>query len=398
MSKRALSAAQVAALKAEGTHWVAPGLYLQIKPNGARSWLLRYGKGGKTFWHGLGAARDVPLKEARERAEELRVDIRRRDAHPVVERRDQRIEAKVAAATEAARAAPTFRWCAEQVIKQREHFHKSHYAQQQWPSSLRDHVYPHIGDPPVGQIGVREVHKVLSKIWTTKHPAAKKVRGRIARILDYAAAHGFRPDDNPARPNVPLDQLLPPVRHKPEHHPSAPYVEVPALVLRLRGDDDILAKAVLFVILTAVRSGEMRGALWSEFDLDTAKWVVPAERNKTSDDYIIPLAAQTVALLRTLPRKGKLVFPNPKTGKAFDYNKPITLLKEFHPDKTLHGFRATLSTWAREQTDYPAEVIEAALNHKQPDKVIAAYARTSYLDKRRALFQDWADYAFSAED
>src|SRR5690606_36394934 len=116
MTKRALSAAQVAALNAEGTHWVAPGLYLQIKPNGARSWLLRYGKGGKTFGHGLGSAREVSLKESRERAEELRVDIRRRGAHPVIERRDQRTEAKAAAVAEASSAAPSFRWCSEQVI------------------------------------------------------------------------------------------------------------------------------------------------------------------------------------------------------------------------------------------------------------------------------------------
>lgn len=183
MQRELEAAAQVMAHhKAEGTHWVAPGLYLQIKPNGARSWLLRYGKGGKTFWHGLGAAREVPLKEARERAEELRVDIRRRGAHPVVERRDQRTEAKAVAVAETSSAAPSFRWCADQVIRQREKSHKSDYAQRQWPSSMRDHVYPHIGDLAVDRVGLHEVHKVLSRIWQKQFPTAKKVRGRIATI------------------------------------------------------------------------------------------------------------------------------------------------------------------------------------------------------------------------
>lgn len=351
--KRALSAREVDALMSKpGTHRADENLFLQVRDDGTRSWVFRYSRGGKMNVLGLGPAAHVPYNEARAAAADYRAKLWR-GIDVAADHRNLRERSRPEPQPT---AAPTFRWCAERVIAEREGFHKSHYAQQQWPSSMRDHVYPHIGKLPVDQVDHHQVHKVLTKIWATKHPAAKKVRGRIAKILDWAAAKGYRPDNNPARPNGPLDQLLPPVRHKPEHHPSVPYAEVPALVSRLRGDDDILAKAVLFVILTAVRSGEMRGALWSEIDLDTATWVVPAERNKTSDDYIIPLATQTVAMLQTLPRKGKLVFPNPKTGKAFDYNKPAALLKEFHPDKTLHGFRATLSTWARERTDYPAEV------------------------------------------
>lgn len=397
MTKRSLSAAQVAALKATGTHWVSPGLYLQIKPNGARSWLLRYGRNGKTFWHGLGAARDVSLKEARDRAEDLRVDIRRTGAHPVAEKKAEREEVRaVASVTAEPSSVPTFRWCAQQVIAARETFHKSTFAQRQWPSSMRDHVYPHIGDLPVDQVGLHEVEKVLAGIWTTRHPAAKKVRGRIATILDWAAAKGYRSSDNPARPNGPLDQLLPPVRHKEKPHPSVPYQELPEVVARLRGMASISAKALLFTILAGVRSGETRGALWSEIDLDDKVWTIPPERTKTDDEYRIPLSDQAVALLGSLPRNGPVVFPNPKTKKPLSDMALMECLKSIRPGKTVHGFRATLSTWAREQTDYPAEVIEAALNHKQPDKVVAAYARTTYFDKRRDLFQDYADYAFSA--
>lgn len=160
--------------------------------------------------------------------------------------------------------------------------------------------------------------------------------------------------------------------------------------------ESISAKAVLFTVLTGVRSSETRGAVWSEFDLDEKTWVIPPERNKTADEYRIPLADQTVALLKGLRGKGKLVFASPTSGKQLSDTALTKVLKSIRPDETLHGFRATLSTSAREQTDYPAEVIEAALNHRQHDRVVAAYARTSYFDRRRSLFQDYADFAFNA--
>lgn len=281
------------------------------------------------------------------------------------------------------------------MIAAREKFHKSAFAQRQWPSSLRDHVHPHIGDLPVDQVGLHEVEKVLAGIWTTRHPAARKVRGRIATILDWAAAKGYRSSDNPARPNGPLDQLLPPVRHRQKPHPSVPCQELPEVVAKLQGMASISAKALLFTILTGVRSGETRGALWSEIDLDGKVWTIPPERTKTDDEYRIPLSVQAVAIPGSLPRNGPLVFPNLKTGKPLSDMALMECLKAVRPGKTVYGFRATLSTWAREQTDYLAEVIEAALNHRQPDKVVAAYARTTYFDKRRDLFQDYADYAFS---
>lgn len=167
------------------------------------------------------------------------------------------------------------------------------------------------------------------------------------------------------------------------------------MVAKLQGMASISAKALLFTILTGVRSGETRGALWSEIDLDGKVWTIPPERTKTDDEYRIPLSVQAVAIPGSLPRNGPLVFPNLKTGKPLSDMALMECLKAVRPGKTVYGFRATLSTWAREQTDYLAEVIEAALNHRQPDKVVAAYARTTYFDKRRDLFQDYADYAFS---
>ncbi|MGN6467388.1 MAG: tyrosine-type recombinase/integrase, partial [Rhizobiaceae bacterium] len=359
--KRALSAREVEALMNKpGTHRADENLFLQVRDDGTKSWVFRFSRGGRMRVLGLGPAAHVPYNEARATAADYRSKLWR-GTDVAAEHRTRREQTM--AVTEPP-AAPSFKWCAEQVIAAREKFHKSEYAQRQWPSSMRDHVFPHIGKLAVDKVGLHEVHKVLGPIWQNQFPTAKKVRGRIARILDWAAAKGYRPDENPARPNGPLDQLLPPVRHRERHHASVPYVELPDVVARLKGMESISAKAVLFTILTGVRSSETRGAVWSEFDLDEKTWVIPPERNKTADEYRIPLADQTVALLKGLRGKGKLVFPSPTSGKQLSDTALTKVLKSIRPDETLHGFRATLSTWAREQTDYPAEVIEAALNHK----------------------------------
>jgi integrase len=387
---RALSAREVDAIKKPGVHWAAPSLYLQVRDDGTRSWLFRWMRHGKARWHGLGALRDVTLQAARQRAEELRVAVRG-GADPVAEKRAAVAQEKAAEASKA----PSFEWCARQVIAARKDYHKSDIAHQTWPSSMRDHAYPVIGSMPIDQVGLHEVHKVLAPIWAVKYPTASKVRGRIATILDWSAAKGYRPGmDNPARPNSPLDQLLPPVRHRERHHGSVPYPEVPEVVAKLRALDSVSARCLLFVILTGVRSGEARGAVWGEFNLAERLWVIPLERTKTSDEYRIPLSTQAVELLEALPKGDGLVFPNPKSGEELSYNALIEMQKGIWQGATPHGYRSSLSTWAREQTDYPAEVIEAALNHKQADKIVAAYARTTFFDKRRALLQEWADFCF----
>lgn len=320
---RALSAREVDAIKIPGVHWVAPSLYLQVRPDGTRSWLFRWMKHGKARWHGLGAARDVTLQAARQRAEELRVAVRN-GSDPVAEKRATVAREKAAEASKA----PTFRWCAEQVIKARRDYHKSEIAHQTWPSSMRDHVYPVIGSKPIDQVGLHEVDAVLHPIWAAKPPTATKVRGRVATILDWAAAKGYRPSmDNPARPNSPLDQLLPPVRHREEYHASVPYTEVPEVVAKLKALDTVSAQCLLFLVLTGTRSGEARGAVWSEFDLAEGLWVIPVERTKTADEYRIPLSAQALELLASMPRRGPLVFPNPRAGEELSYNALIKAQK-----------------------------------------------------------------------
>lgn len=396
MTRRALSAREVDALMNKpGLHRVDENLFLQVREDGTRSWVFRFAQFGKRRVLGLGRASRVSYTKARASAAEYRsmlwngVDV-------AAEHASRRPRPQPAAPTEPS-AAPTFEWCAKELIAAREKSHKSHFAQRQWPSSMRDHVNPHIGHLAVDKVGLNEVHKVLAPIWQTMYPTASKVRQRVAAILDWAAAKGYRPDENPARPNGPLDQLLPPVRHREEHHAAVPYTEMPALMKRLTALDSVSAKALVFTILTAVRTGETLGAEWAEVDAAARLWTIPVERTKTSQEHRVPLATQAIALLDTLPRKGKLVFPNRTGKKPLSNMAMMMVLRGLRKDSpTVHGMRATFSTWAREKTDFSEEVIEWALAHGTV-KVTAAYARTSRLEERRLLMQAWADYLTGSE-
>ena len=237
---RALSAREVDAIKKPGVHWVAPALYIQIRNDGSRSFLFRYRRNGKAHWHGLGAVRDVRLQEARDRAEELRIAVRRRGAHPVAEKKVQVQQAKAAEPS----VAPTFDTCAEQYIAAYEVGWKSPVHRRQWVQTLEDYCGPVIGKKPVDQIGVDDVLKVLEPIWTTKPETAGRLRGRISKVLGWAKAKGYRAGDNPAARGGPLDHLLPRLSdfQKVKHHiagPSTidrlPYRVAPDPIPRVRG-------------------------------------------------------------------------------------------------------------------------------------------------------------------
>ena len=264
MARRALSATQVAALQQEGTHWVDRNLALQIKPQGARSWLFRYERSGKTTWLGLGAARDVPLSRAREEADRLRV--RMRDG---VDPLGERAAAKDAAKPKA--QSPSFAACAERYIAAHRAGWKSDKHAEQWLSTIRLYVNPVFGRKTVDQITVEDVLKVLQPIWTSKPETATQVRGRIEKILGRAAAMNYRSGENPAQlKGGALEHLLPPIGkvQRIEHHKAVPYAELPALITRLRQNDSTSARALTFTILTAARTGEVTGARWAEIDLE----------------------------------------------------------------------------------------------------------------------------------
>ncbi|MBN9038824.1 MAG: integrase arm-type DNA-binding domain-containing protein [Rhizobiales bacterium] len=396
--KRALSAREVDALRDVGMHWVSDNLYLQIREQGTRSWLFRYWVDSRPKVLGLGATKDVTLAQARDKAERLRIKVRD-GADPAAEKKTAKAARRAEQAVAAAASVPTFEECAREYINAHEASWSNDKHRAQWSSTLKMYVYPHIGKNPVNEIGIDDIVKVLKPIWTTKPPTAGNVRGRIDKILGWATAMGYRTGDNPASRDGPLMHLLPSlskVQRQQKHHKAVPYKEVPAVVADIRKLGSTSANALLFTILTAVRTGETLGATWDEIDLEAKLWTIPAKRMKAGAEHKVPLASEVIALLESLPcdatGKNPHLFRGPR-AKTLSNMAMLQCVRGVRDDgATVHGFRASFSTWAREQTDYSPEIVEASLAHTQSDKVVAAYARTTFLDRRRDLMQVWATF------
>ncbi|EDS4168534.1 DUF4102 domain-containing protein [Salmonella enterica] len=398
---RELSALAVSRLKAEGRYAVGgvDGLYLRIA-GCSRAWVLcvamgtRINRAGKTVPRrlnmGLGPYQEVSLAEARDKARELRRQIRN-GIDPLKEKHAQKAHQE-----KTARKQKTFRECAEAVleIKGRELKSKKHVAQ--WRSSLETYAYPVIGQKRVGEITKTDLLAILEPIWLTKNETASRVRGRIETVLDYAKAKEYLEGDNPAAWKGMLKPLLPmpsKVQNK-KHHAALPYGELGAFMTELRTRTGVSARALEFSILTVARSGEIRGAEWSEIDLAAKTWIIPAERMKASKEHRVPLSDAAVALLRMLPRfkDNNLVSPAPRGGQLSDMSLTAVLKRMGRSDLTQHGFRSTFREWAGETTSYQREVIEHALAHQLADKAEAAYQRGTLWPKRVALMDDWTDY------
>lgn len=393
MPKKAkeLSALAVGRLMRPGLHFVGgvAGLALQVTATGARSWILRASVGGKRRDMGLGGFPDVTLAGAREAARNARQSIK--DGIDPIE--DMRAKRSALAASRA--SAMTFKEAASAYITSHESGWKSAKHAEQWRSTLETYAYPIIGSIGVSEIEVSHVLRTLEPIWSGKTETASRVRGRIELVLDWATARGFRKGENPARWRGHLDKLLP-ARMKVQkvaHHAALGYREVGEFMAELRKHDGSGARALEFAVLTASRSGEVRGATWAEIDLEARHWTIPAERMKAAKEHRIPLSDAAVALLTALPRVAgsDLVFPNSKNAVLSDMTL-TAVLRRMGRDVTAHGFRSTFRDWAGETTAYPREVIEHALAHQLKDKAEAAYARGSLFDKRRRLMADWATY------
>lgn len=241
---------------------------------------------------------------------------------------------------------------------------------------------------------------VLEPIWREKNETASRLRGRIELVLDWATARGLREGLNPARWRGHLDKLLPkPSKvQKVEHFSALAVAEVGAFMERLRAVEGMGARALEFAILTAARSGQVRGAKWEEIDLATRVWIVPADRMKAGREHRVPLSEQAIALLQALPRVdgGDLVFPG-RTGGMLSEMTLTAVLRRMKVGAVPHGFRSTFSDWAAERTAHPSEVREMALAHAVGDKVEAAYRRGDLFEKRRHLMADWAAFLQTAE-
>jgi integrase len=370
------------------------GLHLQVTDRKARSWVLRAKYGGKRRDIGLGSFPTVTLQMARDRAREARDQIAR-GVDPIAERR--RIAAGLAAA-DAKRM--TFAEAAKRVhaIKVAEFKNGKHA--DQWLNTLEQHANPKIGRLDVSEVDFHAVLRCLEPIWKTRTETAKRLRGRIESVLAWATVNGFRAGDNPARWRGNLDAALPKPGSiaKVVHFRALPYAAVPAFMAALRQRDGMAARALEFAILTAARSGEVRGAVWGEVDLDAKLWTVPAERIKARRAHRVALSAPAVAVLTALKSNrepGDLVFPAPAGGMLSDMTLSA-VLKRMKFDAVPHGFRSSFRDWAAETTNFPREVAEAALAHVVGDKVEAAYRRGDLFEKRRRLMEAWSGYCASA--
>jgi integrase len=369
-----------------GTYDDGRGLRLIVRPSGARSWILRYQLDGRRRDMGLGRWPETTLAMAREKALELRREIdAKRD--PLVQRRQ-------------AKGLP-FQAAAEALIEGKRPGWRNAKHAAQWGATLRTYVYPKLGDRDVQAVDTRGILDVLRPIWSEKPETASRVRQRIEAVLDYAAAIGARTGDNPARWKGHLDHLLPqPGKVKRvEHHAALDWREAPAFMAELAKREGVAARALAFAVLTAARSGEVRGMRWAEVDRAAAVWTVPADRIKAGREHRVPLALAALALLGEPGRADALVFPSPgdPTRPLSDMTLAAVLRRMGRGDVTVHGFRSTFRDWAGETTAHPREVVEAALAHRLKDKAEAAYARGDLFAKRRRLMEDWAAYLARAE-
>ena len=378
----ALSARKVATAPA-GRHSDGKGLMLLVKKSGAKSWVFRYQLNGKRRDMGLGPYPEISLADARDKVVELRRQLLK-GTDPL-----NSVSERVF----------TFKELAAELIESKRPGWKNAKHAAQWTSTLETYAYPTLDKMDVRDIDTSHVHAALKQIWTAKPETASRVRQRIEAVLDYASALGVRDGANPARWRGHLQNILPrPSSIRPvQHHPALDWQELPSFMAELSKRDGVSAKALMFTILTAARSGEVRGVLWSEINLRSGVWIVPAGRMKASKEHRVPLTPEAVALIGKPGKADQLIFGNPihPSRPLSDMALTSVLRKMGRSDITVHGFRSTFRDWAGETTNFPREVIEAALAHQLKDKSEAAYARGDLYDKRRNLMEAWA--AFVAE-
>lgn len=380
-----LSSRAVATLSKPGRHADGGGLYLSVGPGEARRWVFLYRWRGRLKEMGLGGLSSVSLAKARQRAEAARGLI----ADGI-----DPLEAK-----RTARAVPTFGEMADTLIADLGPQWRNPKHRAQWKSTLENEAAG-LRSLPVDKIETVDVLEVLKPIWSAKPETASRVRGRIERVLDAAKAKGFRSGENPARWRGHLDHLLPKRQKLTRgHHAALPFARVPGFVAELRERDAMAALALEFAILTAARSGEVRGATWAEMDLAAKVWTVPANRMKAGREHRVPLSGRAIEILEKVkPLGGKpsaFVFPAAKPGTGLSDAAFSALLKRMGKETgalTPHGFRSSFRDWAWEKASYPRELAETALAHVVANETERAYRRGDALAKRRKMMDAWAAF------
>ena len=388
-----LTALKVAKATKPGRYGDGHGLYLQVTKRGVKSWLLRYERGGRERWMGLGPLHTIALTDARELARQAR-QLLLSGEDPL----DAREAKRASQAAEAARAI-TFDAATRQYFDAHERKWRNAKHRAQFLSTLEAYAFPKIGDLPVADIDLGRVLSVLEPIWHGKTETASRVRSRIEAVLDWATVRGYRRGENPARWRGQLQHVLPARGQiaKPEHHPALPYPELSQFLATLREREGIAAKALEFAILTAGRTGEVIGATWDEIDFAAKIWTIRADRMKAGREHRVPLSDRALELLEALPREdgNDLVFIGPRAGGLSNMAMAAVLERMNRTDITVHGFRSTFRDWAAERTNYANHVVEMALAHTVGNKVEAAYRRGDLFDKRRRLMAEWSRYCIT---
>jgi integrase len=388
------------------------GLYLCVKPSGTKSWVFRFQLDGKRREMGLGALSVLEPVKARAEASRLKAKVAE-GVDPLDERkadREMQSALRKQAQLETRRAEMTFRKAAEHFIESRKPGWSNAKHAQQWSNTLATYAYPVIGKMPVADIEMVHILQVLTqettghdgepaKLWYAKPQSAYRLLGRIKTVLDAATVAGYRSGTNPATWAGYLDTQLPsPKKVRPvKHHKAAPYERIGEVMAALRRNSSISSKALQFLCLTAVRSGSVRQAEWSEINFEKMLWVIPPAHTKTRQEHRVPLQPEAIAILKSLPKMVgvKKIFPSPR-GTALSDMALSQLMRglyergEITVEAVPHGFRSTFRDWAAEQTPYPDEIRKAASGHTVGDAVQKAYQRTDLLEKRRELMNDWA--------
>ena len=397
MPKKAapMSPLAVSRLKAPGLHFVGTvdGLALQITSNKARSWVLRATIGGKRRDMGLGGFPDVTLAGAHEAARAARAKVKQ-GIDPIHENKAAKSALAAARATER-----TFKACAAEYIAAHEAGWRNAKHGQQWANTLEKYAFPVIGEMLVRDVDTPAILKVIEPIWLEKTETATRLQQRINLVIDMSIAREYRAGPNPARWKGYLDKMLakPSKINKREHHRALPVGEMGAFMKDLRSVTGIGARALEFTILTAARSGEVRGATWAEIDLDSKTWTIPGGRMKAGEDHRVALSEATLKLLRSIPRVdgNDLLFVAPRGGQLSDMTL-TAVLRRMTVDCVPHGFRSTFRDWCGEHTNYARELAEHALAHAVGGQVEQSYARGDLLEKRRPLMDDWATFCETA--
>lgn len=391
MPTKDLTQIQIKRLEKPGLYSVGgvTGLYLKIAPRGSKSWILRATVGKKRRDIGLGGFPDVTLAAAREAARSCRDQIRN-GIDPIIEKQ----KARSRLVTEQLRQI-TFSDAAALCHSAKSTEFRNEKHKKDWINALERHAFPVIGKRLVSTITLQDILKVLEPIWFTKTETATRVRQRLESVLTWATVSQYRDGDNPARWEGNLKEILPnPSKiRKVKHHPAVPWHEVGDFMIALRKRSGVATLALEFAILTAARSGEVRGMVWSEVDLDRKIWTVPADRIKAGRRHMVPLSNQAIKVLRNVPKgiESPYVFPAIRGGQLSDVAL-LAVMRRMKVEAVPHGFRSTFKDWVRSCTAYPDEVSELALAHVNSDATRAAYARDELLAKRTRLMKDWATF------